>query len=188
MQCRVILMSYFRRRALVFVVRCIGAAMNRRESFRLCVWISFSHTAARPMVGPMSSATSARRVSSTMLSSPASHSCGRADLEFIYAPRRRVRRGAFSLRLCARRAVSRSVPLPAVRRRYGRHSRPAALLPGSMSGRLIGCGCGVARFVLALAGAAVRLSGRLCSPAAGCGVAAGRRRADLVRLRCGSAG
>jgi len=57
-----------------------------------------------------------------------------------------------------------------------------------MSGRLIGCGCGVASCVMALAGAAVRLPGRLCSPAAGCGDAAGRRRADLVRLRCGLAG
>ena len=181
-------MSYFRRRALVFVVRPIGAAMSRRGPSRRFGWNSSCPTAARLTVGPMSSATSALPASWTMRRWPASPSCGRADLEFICASRRRVRRGAFSLRLCARRAVSRLAPLPAVQRRYGRHSRPAALTPGSMSGRLIGCGCGVAKFVLALAGAAVRLPGRLCSPAAGCGDAAGRRRADLVRLRCGLAG
>lgn len=162
-------------------VRPIGAAMSRRGSCRRRVCNSCSNIAALLMRRRPISDSLPLTAFGRMRSQSASCSRLRSDLVFLCAPRRRVRRGALSLRLCARRAVSRSVPpvasSPAFRSRCGAGVVPAWFYVGRL--RLIGCGCVVC--VLTACGRAGRFVGRLCSPAASSGPTAGRRRRAVRR-------
>ena len=96
-------MSFCRLLRRVFVVRPIGAAMNRRaKSIRralLRCWFTAGRSIPR-----LIRAAGLCVVKYWVLCSP---SLARSDLVFLCAPRRLIRRGAFLLRLCAPRAVSR---------------------------------------------------------------------------------
>ena len=164
--CRVSLMCSCRLLLHGCAVRPIGAAMSRRASSRRRGCLRCSITAGRSILRLTRAA--GRYVARCLaLCSP---SFGRADLEFLCAPRRRVRRGAFSLRLCALRLISRPLspagsstalrsPLRAgcadawfyvgpadrlrLRRRQLRHG--AGRRCGSIAGPSLLAGCGLRR-------------------------------------------
>lgn len=169
-------------------VRPIGAAMSRRGLRRRRVLSSFFPTVALLMRRPMNCGSLPLTEFGATLRQSASRSFGPADLVSLCAPCRRVRRGAFSLRLCAPRLISQPFPLagssPAFTSRLRAGGADAWFYVGRP--RLIGCGCVVC--VLTAGCGSVRLSGRLCSPAASSGPTAGRRRADLGRRALVSSG